>query len=339
MAEAVTYADLRFAEILQRERKPPETSPEEDRDNLEATYENVVKPQRKQEDPEVPPSGRGHLLLAGFRHWAPHSALLLLLLCLLLSAITIERTMKYLHVASDLQALAATHQAMNESLLMNLQSKEHILTTLQKDLKNTEERVKELTQGTQDLTSALERTKDQLQTEKNMKNEAQTKLERAEKTLREAQANLSQREKDICPENWILLGRKCLLITDEKRSWTECDEFCKSRDSNLIVVQWDDLTLKVFLSNKTEDSWVGKEFTYKENKQSWEWPKQYWKTSMYCWRFRTGDLAPEECTTRKLCVCEKNLVLMTIKKVSPNMYNENPQFTLWDTDYQCWRRW
>ncbi|XP_075704638.1 uncharacterized protein LOC142710170 [Rhinoderma darwinii] len=280
MADAVTYADLRFAEIPRREKKPSETSPERDSDHLDFTYENVVKPPGERKVLEATPSGRWHPLLAGrsnngFRHWAPHLALLFLLLCLILSAITIERTMKYLHVSSELETLATNHQTMNNSLMKNLESKGHVLTTLRRDLQNAEQRVKQLTESTEELASSLQKTKDELQTQKTMEINGRMALERAEKTLSEEQSKLNQWEKDRCPENWILVGRKCLLLMDEEGSWTQCDNSCKSEDANLIVVQWNDQKLQAFLSNKTGDSWVGKELRYKENGQSWEWPDRY----------------------------------------------------------------
>ncbi|XP_075704613.1 uncharacterized protein LOC142709854 [Rhinoderma darwinii] len=274
----------------------------------------------------------------GFRHWAPHLALLFLLLCLILSAITIERTMKYLHVSSELETLATNHQTMNNSLMKNLQSKGHVLTTLRRDLQNTEQRVKQLTEGTEELASSLQKTKDELQTQKTMEINARTALERAEQTLSEEQSKLNQWEKEICPKNWILVGGKCLLLMYEEGSWTQCDNSCKSRDANLIVVQLNDQKLQAFLSNKTGDSWVGKELRYKENGQSWEWPDQYGKIFGNCWYIRNGNLMSENCSKRKKCVCEQNLVLTTIKRRYPESTYQYLGLVLWNTEYNCWKK-
>ncbi|KAM3939782.1 uncharacterized protein RB166_021810 [Leptodactylus fuscus] len=337
MAEAaVTYADLRFAEISRWVMSSAEASAEGDNDYLDVTYENVAKPAAEKKEPEAPPGGRCRLLLTGLGHWAPHLALLFLLLCLLLSAVTIERTMKYLHVSSELQDLMADHQAMNESLMENLQSKEKVLSTLRRDLQETQRRVEQMTEDTERLASSLRQTKDQLQEQTNISSNVQKELESAEKMLREAKSQLSQWE-DICPVNWILVGRKCLLITDEEGSWSQCDEFCKKKEANLVVVQWSDPVLQASLSNKMGECWVGKELRWNNYQSSWEWPNQYqWTGRGTCWQIRNGNLMSERCSERKTCVCERNLVSITIKKVYRD--TEYPQFRLWDTGYYCYGR-
>lgn len=326
MADAVTYADLRFAEISQQEMKLDDALEENTAEDGDAMYENVTCPPRVRTEPAAPPTGAGERLRTGFRARAPLLWLLLSLLSLILMASTIGLAVKYLHVSSELQALATSHQAMNDSLMKNLTA-----------LQYTEHRVKQLTEGTQELASSLQKTKDELQTQRTMKNQTQMELERLEKMLSEERAKLYQWERDICQENWILVGRKCLFITKEEKSWTECDEFCKRTDANLIVVQRNDLTFKAFLSNNTGESWVGKEFRWKENgKTSWEWPYKYWNKPENCWHIRNGNLMQEKCSERKMCICENNLVPI---KITKHYSYETPQFTLWDTNYYCSRKW
>ncbi|XP_073418298.1 uncharacterized protein [Dendrobates tinctorius] len=333
MAHAVTYADLRFVEVLQREKKLSETPHDRDSDFLDDTYENVDKPPREEKVPKVPPSRRWHPLLTGFRRWAPHLALLFLLLSLILSTIIIERTIKYLQVSSELQALSTSHQAVNRSLMQNIQSREHVLTTLQRNLQTTEQRVKQLTEEAERLASSLQRSEDELQAQKTITNRAQMELERAEKKMSEEQAKLSQRERDICPEGWVLVGSKCILLTDVKGSWNECVEHCKYRGTNLIVVLWNDLTLQAFLSNKTDNFWVGKEFRWTKNYGSWEWPEEYWIQEGNCFKISKGGLMYENCSEKKSCVCEKNLVLTTIRRYSHNY--QLPYLILSGTEYYC----
>ncbi|XP_073511232.1 uncharacterized protein [Phyllobates terribilis] len=335
MADAVTYADLRFAEVPQRKKKLSETLHERDSDFLDDTYENVNKAPVEIEVPEVPPSRRWHPLLTGFRLWAPHLALLFLLLSVILSTITIERTIKYLHVSSELQALSASHQAMNRSLMQNVQSKEDILTILRRDLQNTEQRVKQLREETERLASSLQQAEVELQAQKTATNGVQTELERAEKKSREEQAKLRQRERDICSEDWILVGSKCVLLTDVVRSWMQCAEFCKSRGANLIVIPWNDLTLQEFLSNTTEDLWVGKEFRWKAKFGIWEWPEQYWIQNENCWKISKSGLMNENCSENKKCVCEKNLALTTIRKYPSNNNFDLLYLVLSSTEYYC----
>ncbi|XP_077136821.1 uncharacterized protein LOC143793647 isoform X2 [Ranitomeya variabilis] len=333
MAHTVTYADLRFLEVLQKEKKLSETPHERHSHFLDETYENVDKPPREEKVPEVPPSGRWRPLLTGFRRWAPHLALLFLMLSLILSTITIERTIKYLHVSSELQALSTSHQAINRSLIQNVQSREHVLTTLRRDLQTTEQRVRQLTEETDRLASSLQRTEDELQAQKTITSRAQMELERAEKMMSEEQAKFA----DICPEGWILVGSKCVFLTDEKGKWMDCVEFCKNRGSNIIVVLWNDLTLQEFLSNKTDDFWVGKEYRWTENFWSWEWPEQYWIQNGNCWKISQRGLMYENCSEKKRCVCEKNLVLTTIRTYASSGY-DLPHLILSGTEYYCLRQ-
>ncbi|XP_073511233.1 uncharacterized protein [Phyllobates terribilis] len=305
MADAVTYADLRFAEVPQRKKKLSETLHERDSDFLDDTYENVNKAPVEIEVPEVPPSRRWHPLLTD------------------------------LHVSSELQALSASHQAMNRSLMQNVQSKEDILTILRRDLQNTEQRVKQLREETERLASSLQQAEVELQAQKTATNGVQTELERAEKKSREEQAKLRQRERDICSEDWILVGSKCVLLTDVVRSWMQCAEFCKSRGANLIVIPWNDLTLQEFLSNTTEDLWVGKEFRWKAKFGIWEWPEQYWIQNENCWKISKSGLMNENCSENKKCVCEKNLALTTIRKYPSNNNFDLLYLVLSSTEYYC----
>ncbi|XP_069601786.1 C-type lectin domain family 7 member A-like isoform X2 [Ranitomeya imitator] len=331
MAHDVTYADLRFVEVLQKEKEHSETPHERDSHSLDDTYENVDKPPREKKVPEVSPSGRWHPLLTGFRRWSPHLALLFLMLSLILSTITIERTIKYLHVSSELQALSTSHQAINRSLIQNVQSREHVLTTLQRDLQTTEQTVKQLTEETERLASSLQRTEDELQAQRTITNRTQMELERAEKKMSEEQAKFA----DICPEGWILVGSKCVLLTDVKGKWMDCVEFCKNRGANLIVILWNDLTLQEFLSNKTDDFWVGKEYRWSENFWSWEWPEQYWIQNGNCWKISKRGLMYEKCSEERRCVCEKNLVLTTIRTYASGY--DLPYLILSGTEYYCLR--
>ncbi|XP_071987604.1 uncharacterized protein [Engystomops pustulosus] len=326
MADAVTYADLKFTEIPRREKTPEVSNPEGDSDYLDATYENVVIPPKEKKELTAPPRDRCHLL-PGIRNWAPRLALLLLLLCLLLSAVTIERTIKYVQASSDLQALTTNHQAMNQSLLKTLQSKEQTLSTLRRDLQNTEQRVEHLTEETERIQSTLQKTKEELQRQTFMTSQVQSELERAEKMLGEEQSKLSQWERDICPGNWILFGRSCLLITNEERSWEQCDKLCRTNDANLIVVQWDDQMLQDFLSKTSGESWVGKELKWKKYEQSWEWPQKYWTRWEHCWQITDGKLMSEKCSEKKTCVCAKNLILVNVKREytrdHPQLFKDN----------------
>ncbi|KAM4049671.1 uncharacterized protein ACNLHF_010530 [Anomaloglossus baeobatrachus] len=336
MADAVTYADLRFAEVPRPEKKRSETPHDRVSDFLDDTYENIDKPTGERKVPEAPPSGRWRRLQTGFRLWAPHLALLFLMLSLILSTITIERTIKYLHVSSELQALSASHQAMNRSLMEDMQSKDLVLSTLRRDLQNTEQRVKQLTDSTGRLAATLQTTDDKLQTQKNMTNKAQMELERAEKKLSEEQAKLNQQEREICPENWILVGSKCVHILDVEGSWTQCEKYCRNKDANLIVIPRKDLQLKDFLSNGMEDFWIGKEFRWKDKTRSWEWPDQYWIQRGNCWKISKRLFTSEKCTEKSKCVCEKNLILTTIKAYPHNNGYEGPYLVLWSTEYYCW---
>ncbi|XP_056408559.1 C-type lectin domain family 1 member A-like isoform X2 [Hyla sarda] len=293
---AVTYADLRFAEIPLREIKVSEDLAETDAEDGDVMYENITGPNqpRVRTAPPAPPTGPDKYLRTGFWALVPLPTLILLLLSLLFLASTIGLTVTYIELSHQFHHL-------NWSLTQDLQRKEEELSAGKRNLERIWEEKEKMVQEKIHLNASLR--------------------------------ECDRRSADLCPDDWILFGRKCLWFTNEKINWWKCDQYCKSEEGNLIVVQKNDLRLQDFLFNKTEDSWVGKEFN-RNWYQRWKWPDQYENDWGKCWHIKDRNLKQESCSETKKCVCEKNLVHVSVKKYKSD---DSPQLKLWGTSYHCWK--
>lgn len=158
--------------------------------------------------------------------------------------------------------------------------------------------------------------------------------EATEERLKKAESQIEEWEKGFCPENWILFGRKCLFKSEEQKTWEESKRYCEAMSSNLIVVEQGDAEIQNFTLETQKHYWVGKVLRPKEYKNEWEWkwPSSYdvyWKNWNKCWRINGGRLVPEDCWKQSPCICEKNLVMLSLNE---NFYSS---FSIWNTNYKC----
>ncbi|XP_072270100.1 B-cell differentiation antigen CD72-like [Pyxicephalus adspersus] len=271
MTDGVTYADLQFNDISMKETGYGGSSLEEFIEDV--TYENVTAAQQEKRPTPVsntPVSGV-HQLKAGLQKWSLHLSLVLLLLCLLLSAAVIGLTMKYVQMSSDLQEAEANHQTMTQSLKMEgdlLGSVRRELMATQTKLEKTSMKLEEAVKRNADLNSSLLQCQWQEQ-------KSTADRQGAEGSLKDSRSKLEKYERDACPDGWVLLGMKCLWMSDYGNTWQNSEKDCESKDSKLVVVQQDDTAMKDFLARKG-DFWVGKEITWTKSwTHNWKWPSRY----------------------------------------------------------------
>ncbi|XP_058158037.1 B-cell differentiation antigen CD72 isoform X1 [Dasypus novemcinctus] len=266
MAEAITYADLRFVKAPLRKSNSNRLGqdPEADEDG-EITYENVQMPSA----PVGPPSSDAHGPgdKAGVKSEPPTKAwssvtssaagrnfpscaactqyllLGLLLTCLLLAVAAICLGVRFLQVSQQLQKMNRVLEATNSSLLQHLHLKITQLEQRERDLKESR---RELAQSQEALQaeqeghqaaegqlqacqSTRERTEENLQLEKAQKNTLEQRLSRVHDKLKP----LFTCTESCCPVGWISNKKRCFYFSSTKKSWEESQSHCKSLSSDL----------------------------------------------------------------------------------------------------------
>ncbi|CAK7293984.1 B-cell differentiation antigen CD72 [Vulpes lagopus] len=268
MAEAITYADLRFVKaplkksISSRLGQDPGTDEDE-----ELTYENVQvssvsggplslassgvgdKAGLPAEQPTAswgsvtsPAAGR---LLAGRAACMQYLFLGLLLTCLLLGVAAICLGVRYLQVSQQLQQTNRVLETTNSSLRQQLHLKitqlgkrEEDLQGSRRELAQSQEALQEeqrVCQATQEQLQACqserEKTKEDLQSEEEQRKTLEQRLSSFRDTLKLLfRCPLSD---NCCPMGWILNEKSCFYISYTERSWEESRNHCKSLSSDL----------------------------------------------------------------------------------------------------------
>ncbi|CAI9159062.1 unnamed protein product [Rangifer tarandus platyrhynchus] len=266
MAEAITYADLRFVKAPLKKSNSSRLGhdPETDEDG-ELTYENV------------PPGtgGPSSLASSGLRDkagaqseqptaaWSPvtspaagrilwcHAACMrylvlgLLLTCLLCAVAATCLGVRYLQVSRQLQQMNRILEITNSSLRQQLSQKIAQLGQREEDLQGSRRELAQSQETLQVEQKAGQATREQLQV-------CQSDWEKTKEALRNKETervNLEQRLNSMrerlqpffqcpspdscCPLGWIQNERSCFYISVTKRSWTESQSHCKSLSSDL----------------------------------------------------------------------------------------------------------
>ncbi|XP_073418297.1 C-type lectin domain family 12 member B-like [Dendrobates tinctorius] len=332
MAEAVTYADLRFAEIPLKMMDASGDLEENDAEYGDVMYENIngPNPPKIRTKPSIQPSGPVERLRTGFQ--ARALLLSLLLLSLLLLASSIGLAVKYIDLCHQFDHLSESHMESSRRLTEMLQKKEEDLVIAESSMEKVRMEKEALVLGVQDFNTSL------LECQQTARNSVDNK-ETAERRLKEVLSQQEEQEKGFCPENWKLFGTKCLYFSNHEQSWEESRRECEDERSHMVVVQEDDTTLKSFIAEEKEDFWVGKELKGYYWNHEWKWPKSYDTSKKdYCWKLSNGQLYSERCWSSNKWICEKNLLLTSMKTES-SYHNSKKYysfiFSLWDVEYQC----
>ncbi|XP_059957567.1 B-cell differentiation antigen CD72 isoform X2 [Mesoplodon densirostris] len=269
MAEAVTYADLRFVKAPLKKSISSRLGEEADEDG-ELTYENVqVSPG---------PGGPSSLASAGLGDkagvqseqptaaWSPVTSpaagrilpcqasymqyllLGLLLTCLLLGVAAICLGVHYFQVSQQLQQMSSVLEATNSTLRQQLRLKITELGQKEEDLQGSRRELAQSQERLQVQQKVGQATKEQLQA-------CQSDGEQTKEALRNKEiqsVNLEQRLSSVrdtlkpfftcpspdscCPLGWIPNERRCFYISVTKRSWDESQNHCKSLSSELAKI-------------------------------------------------------------------------------------------------------
>ncbi|XP_039731392.1 B-cell differentiation antigen CD72 [Pteropus medius] len=271
MAEAVTYADLRFVKAPLKKNISSQLGkdPEADEDG-ELTYENVQVPPISGGALSLAASGLGdktrvHLelptaswsfvtspadsrLLGCCAAWSKYLLLSLLLTCLLLGMAAISLGVRYLQVSQQLQhtkrVLEATNSSLSQQLRLSISQlgqREQDLQGARRELAQSQEALQVEQRDCQDVKEQLqacqsdrEKTKETLRSEEERRRTLEERLNCMQDTLKPL--FICPSPDTCCPVGWILNERNCFLISPVKRSWRESQNYCKSLSSNLAVV-------------------------------------------------------------------------------------------------------
>ncbi|XP_043342918.1 B-cell differentiation antigen CD72 [Cervus canadensis] len=266
MAEAITYADLRFvkAPLKKSNSRRLGHDPETDEDG-ELTYENVPPGTGG-------PSSLASSGLAGAQSeqptaaWSPvtspaagrilwcHAACMrylvlgLLLTCLLCAVAATCLGVRYLQVSRQLQQMNRVLEVTNSSLRQQLSQKITQLGQREEDLQGSRKKLAQSQETLQVEQKAGQATREQLQV-------CQSDWEKTKEALRNKETermNLEQRLNSMrerlqpffkcpspdscCPLGWIQNERSCFYISVTKRSWSESQSHCKSLSSDLAKI-------------------------------------------------------------------------------------------------------
>ncbi|XP_023400927.2 B-cell differentiation antigen CD72 isoform X1 [Loxodonta africana] len=272
MAEAITYADLRFVKApLKKSISTRLEQDTEDYENGELTYENVQVPSapewpggmappgprdKAEVKPEQPPAAWSTVTSAAAGRVLPccaaymHLLLLgLLLTCLMLAVAAICLGMRYLQVSQQLQQMDSVLEATNSSLRQQLHRKitqegkrEEELQGSRRELAQSQKAL----QGEQGRRQAAEGQLQACQSDKEKTEENLQREERQRSTLEQRLSNMQDTLKpffkcsspeNCCPVGWIQKRKSCFYFSPTQKSWEDSRKHCKSLSSDLAVLK------------------------------------------------------------------------------------------------------
>ncbi|XP_040819830.1 B-cell differentiation antigen CD72-like [Ochotona curzoniae] len=343
MAEAITYAELRFVKAPLR-KNVSNTGQDSDEDG-EVTYENVQVPSA----PEAPagltlPSGAGDqtvvqieqqpatswsntaspttkriYLCHGHPCCSQHLLLVLLPTCLLLGVAAICLGVRYQQVSQQFGQLSMQLETTNNSLQEQLHFGTVQLQHMEKDLLDSKE---ELAQRQKTLEGELkahqaaheqlqlcqadrEKMQETLQKEEAQKQTMQQMLSHLQGTLRPFFTCPSQ--DTCCMVGWRLIQRRCFYISLTKRDWQESQKYCKSLSSNLTTIR------DTWSSYSESSPWKGLLSELSQDTPYWTGHsliKDQWWSSSWCSAIEQSYYSSlwyqktKECSSSFPCICE-----------------------------------
>ncbi|XP_045230363.2 B-cell differentiation antigen CD72 isoform X1 [Macaca fascicularis] len=270
MAEAITYADLRFVKaplkksISSRLGQDPGAD-----DDGELTYENVQVPPVPGGPSSLASSGLGDKAAVKSEQstasWSAVTSLAvgrilpcrtaclryfllgLLLTCLLLGVAVICLGMRYLQVSQQLQQMNRVLEATNSSLRQQLHLKIRQLGQSAEDLQGSrrelaqsqealevEQRAHQAAEGQlQACQTDSEKTKETLQSEEQQRRALEQKLSNMENRLKPF---FTCRSSDTCcPMGWTMHQKSCFYISPTSKTWQESQKHCETLSSKLVT--------------------------------------------------------------------------------------------------------
>ncbi|KAB0362646.1 hypothetical protein FD754_006802 [Muntiacus muntjak] len=344
MAEAITYADLRFVKAPLKKSNSSRLGhdPETDEDG-ELTYENVPPGTGGPSSPapsglrdkagaqsEQPTAARSPVTspAAGRILWC-HAACMrylvlgLLLTCLLCGVAATCLGVRYLQVSRQLQQMNRVLEATNSSLRQQLSQKITQLGQREEDLQGSRRKLAQSQETLQVEQKAGQATREQLQV-------CQSDWEKTKEALRNKETermNLEQRLNNMrerlqpfvkcpspdscCPLGWIQNERSCFYISVTKRSWSESQSHCKSLSSDLAKTSDSSQLNTTYIRNLQKVVPQGGSTEYWVDPRNRFWQTDYTKLRWYssrikCPKLQTKwmDMDTAECQLPLPSICE-----------------------------------
>ncbi|XP_047554706.1 B-cell differentiation antigen CD72 isoform X3 [Lutra lutra] len=325
MAEAITYADLRFVKaplkksVSSRLGQDPETDEDE-----ELTYENVQVPSVSGGPLSLASSGVGDK--AGRAACMQYLFLGLLLTSLLLGVAAICLGVRYLQVSQQLQQtnrlLETTNSSLRQQLhltMTQLGKKEEDLQGSRREAAQSQEALQEkqrVCQATQEQLQAcqseMEKTKEDLQSKEVQRMTLEQRLSRMRDTLKPLFT--CPLEDSCCPMGWILNERSCFYISYMERSWEESQNYCQSLSSDLAM--FSDIPYSVMNHNSARKMlmqisppgsfWVNHSFAKRWQQVDGKRGPGYYSQSSRCYKVQSSwpRTQQHDCTSLLPCICE-----------------------------------
>ncbi|XP_010329988.1 B-cell differentiation antigen CD72 [Saimiri boliviensis] len=269
MAEAVTYADLRFVKAPLKKsnssRLGQDLAADEDG---ELTYENVQVPSVPGVPLSLASSGLGDNTAARSQQptasWSAvtspvvgrilpcrtaclrYLVLGLLLTCLLLGVAAICLGVSYLQVSQQLQQMNRVLEATNSSLrqqlrlkIMQLEQRAEDLQGSRRDLVQSQEALQAEQRAHQEAEGQLqacqadkEKTKETLRSEEEQRRALEQKLS----DMNRLKPFFTCRSSDTCcPVGWTVLQKSCFYKSLTRKNWEDSQRHCESLSSKLAT--------------------------------------------------------------------------------------------------------
>ncbi|XP_019518919.1 PREDICTED: B-cell differentiation antigen CD72 isoform X2 [Hipposideros armiger] len=272
MAEAVTYADLRFVKApLKKSISSQLGQVSEADEDGELTYENVQVPSISGGALSLASSGLGdktgvhselptaswssvtspaaRRLLECPSACSKYLLLGLLLTGLLLGMVAISLGVRYLQVSQQLQHTNRVLEATNSSLRQQLHQRITQIGQREQDLQGSRRELAQIQEALQVERRDCQAVKEKLQACQSDREKAQENLQREEEQRRTLEQRLNRMQDTLkpfftcpspdtcCPVGWILNERSCFYVSLTKRTWENSQDYCKSLSSNLATVR------------------------------------------------------------------------------------------------------
>ncbi|XP_069601431.1 natural killer cells antigen CD94-like [Ranitomeya imitator] len=117
---------------------------------------------------------------------------------------------------------------------------------------------------------------------------------------------------NVCSVGWLLLNQNCYYFSEDKKSWTESDQLCKSVRADLVTIKPSQIILTGYVQSLKKDFWVGLK---KESRDRYPGELWYWsdntieetiqeENSDFCVKIGL-KLMTESCSMELLRICEK----------------------------------
>ncbi|XP_032095870.1 B-cell differentiation antigen CD72 isoform X1 [Sapajus apella] len=270
MAEAITYADLRFVKAPLKKSNSSRLGqdPGADEDG-ELTYENVQVPpvpgvplslassglgDKAAVKSEQPTASWSAVTSPAVRRILPcrtaclrYLLLGLLLTCLLLGVAAICLGVRYLQVSQQLQQMNRVLEATNSSLRQQLHLKITQLEQRAEDLQGSrrdlvqsqealqvEQRARQEAEGQLQACQAdKEKTKENLRSEEEQRRALEQKLSNMENRLKSIFTCHSS--DTCCPMGWIMHQKSCFYKSLTRKNWEDSQRHCEALSSKLAT--------------------------------------------------------------------------------------------------------